>query len=67
MGLRSLRPLVRLAYKVLYQALKKAVALRCIPQNPAEGCELPRLEQVEIHPLDDEQAAALLDAHGGQK
>lgn len=56
---------VRLAYKVLYQALKKAVALRCIPQNPAEGCELPRLEQVEIHPLDDEQAAALLDAARG--
>ena len=56
---------VRLAYKVLYQALKKAVALRYIPQNPAEGCELPRLEQVEIHPLADEQAAALLDAARG--
>ena len=56
---------VRLAYKVLYQALKKAVALRYIPQNPAEGCELPRLEQAEIHPLDDEQAAALLDAARG--
>ena len=56
---------VRLAYKVLYQALKKAVVLRYIPQNPAEGCELPRLEQAEIHPLDDEQAAALLDAARG--
>lgn len=56
---------VRLAYKVLYQALKKAVALRYIPQNPAEGCELPRLEQVEIHPLADDQAAALLDAARG--
>ena len=44
---------VRLAYKVLYQALKKAVALHYIPQNPAEGCTLPRLEQEEIKPMDD--------------
>ena len=56
---------VRLAYKVLYQALKKAVALHYIPQNPAEGCTLPRLEQAEIHPLDDEQTTALLNAAQG--
>ena len=56
---------VRLAYKVLYQALKKAVALHYIPQNPAEGCTLPRLEQAEIHPLDDEQTTALLNVAQG--
>ena len=56
---------VRLAYKVLYQALKKAVALHYIPQNPAEGCTLPRLEQEEIHPLNDEQTTALLRAAEG--
>ena len=56
---------VRLAYKVLYQALKKAVALHYIPQNPAEGCTLPRLEQEEIKPMDDEQTTALLNAAQG--
>ena len=56
---------VRLAYKVLYQALKKAVALHYIPQNPAEGCTLPRLEQEEIKPMDDKQITALLNATQG--
>ena len=36
-----------------------------IPKNPAAGCVLPRKAQKEIHPLDDEQAAALLDAARG--
>lgn len=56
---------VRLAYKVLSQALSKAAALGYLPTNPAAGCELPRLEQQEIHPLDDDQAAALLRAAAG--
>lgn len=56
---------VRLAYKVLHQALEKAVKLDYIPKNPASGCELPRLEQKEIRPLDDAQAAALLKAARG--
>ena len=56
---------VRLAYKVLHQALEKAVKLGYIPRNPAADCELPRMEQKEIHPLEDEQAAALLQADKG--
>ena len=56
---------VRMAYKVLYQALKKAVTLHYIPQNPAEGCTLPRLEQEEIKPMDDKQITALLNAARG--
>ncbi len=56
---------VVLAYKVLYMALEKAVALGYIPKNPASGCELPRREQAEIHPLDDAQAAAMLNAAKG--
>ncbi|MDE7002929.1 MAG: site-specific integrase [Oscillospiraceae bacterium] len=58
---------VRLAYKVLHMALEKAVDLGYIPQNPAAGCELPRLEQKEIHPLDDQQVAALLAAAKGEE
>ena len=56
---------VRLAYKVLHQALEKAVQLEYIPKNPAGGCVLPRQEQEEIHPLDDQQTAALLKASRG--
>lgn len=56
---------VRLAYKVLHQALEKAVGLGYLAKNPASGCELPRLEQKEIHPLDDQQAATLLEAARG--
>lgn len=57
---------VRLAYKVLHIALEKAVELDYIPRNPAARCELPRLEQKEIHPLDDQQVAALLAAAKGE-
>ncbi len=53
---------VRLAYKVLHRALEKAVELQYIPKNPSAGCELPKLKQREIHPLDDQQVNALLDA-----
>ena len=56
---------VRLAYKVLHMALEKAVKLEYIPRNPAAGSELPKLEQKEIHPLDDQQVAALLNAAKG--
>lgn len=56
---------VRLAYKVLHQALQKAVKLEYIPKNPADGCELPRQDQKEICPLDDEQTALLMGAVKG--
>lgn len=66
-GLKLSPASVRLAYKVLHQALEKAVDLDYIPRNPAAKCELPRLEQNEIHPLDDGQVAALLEAAKGGK
>ena len=67
-SLGSLSPAsVRLAYKVLHQALEKAVKLEYISRNPAADCELPRAERTEIHPLSDEQAAALLQALKGSR
>ncbi len=56
---------VRLICKVLHRALEKAVALEYIPKNPVNGCELPRLEQKEICPLDDVQAGAIMSAARG--
>lgn len=52
----------RLVYNILRLALEKAVQLEYIPRNPAQNCELPRVECKEIQPLNDEQAAALLEA-----
>lgn len=65
-GLDSLSPAsVRLAYRVLHMALEKAVQHEYLPRNPASACVLPKAEQKEIHPLTDEQAAALLKAAAG--
>lgn len=56
---------VRLVHEVLHKALKKAMELEYIPKNPATNCTLPRVEREEIHPLDDDQTAALLAAAKG--
>lgn len=65
-GLEGLAPsTVRYHHQVLHTALEKATELDYIPRNPAARCELPRVEQEEVRPLDDEQAAALLDAARG--
>lgn len=65
-GLQGLSPQsVRMVHQVLHHALERAVMLGYIPKNPAAECVLPRKAQKEIHPLDDEQAAALLDAARG--
>jgi len=57
---------VRLICGVLSEAMEKAVELDYIPQNPVKRCTRPRKEQKEIHPLNDEEIAALLNtAKGG--
>ena len=56
---------VRLICGVLSAALEKAMELDYIPQNPVKRCTLPRKEQQEIHPLDDVEVTALLEAAQG--
>lgn len=51
---------------ILSGALEKAVELDYIPKNPVKRCELPRREQKEIHPLDDQQLTALLSTAKGR-
>lgn len=58
---------VRLICGVLSEALEKAVELGYIPQNPVKRCILPRKEQKEIHPLDDDEVTALLNAVAGDE
>ncbi len=53
---------VRLTYRILHIALEKAVKLDYINKNPTGGCELPLLNQKEMHPLADEEVAAILKA-----
>lgn len=65
-GLDGLSPAtVRLAYKILHAAVKKAVELGYLPKDFAAGVELPKLEQKEIFPLDDTQVKALLETVKG--
>lgn len=65
-GMVDLAPsTVRRHHQVLHIALQKAVDLDYIPRNPAARCELPRMEQKEVHPFSDEQAVALLAAAKG--
>lgn len=52
---------------VFHSALKKAAALRYIPYNPSDACELPRMEKKEIQPLDDAAIAAFLKAVQGDR
>ena len=65
-GLTNFSPAtVRLIHGVLHMALEKAVDLEYLPRNPAGKCILPKAEQEEPRPLDDEQATALLRAVEG--
>ena len=57
----------RMVYRVLHAAMEKAVELDYIPRNPAAKCVLPKMERREIHPLTDEQSAALIRAAAGTR
>lgn len=50
---------------VLHKALQQAVKNKYITFNPAEACELPRVEKPEIKPLDDSQISSFLKAIKG--
>ena len=64
-GLELSPATVRSIHAVLHQALEKAVELGYIQSNPAARCTLPKREHNEPKPLDDSQAAALLDVVKG--
>lgn len=53
---------VRNVHGVLHKALQRAVTLRYIPNNPADcmGIELPRQEDHEIRPMEDEEVVKFI-------
>ena len=57
---------IKNVHGVLHAALKKAAALRYIPYNPSDACELPVVQKKEIQPLDDTAIAAFLKAVTGK-
>ncbi len=51
---------VKNVHGILHKAISQAVKLRYIPYNPADACELPRMEKHEIKPLTETEIAAFL-------
>lgn len=58
---------IKCIHGVLHKALQQAVAVGYIHFNPADACELPRIEKREIKPLDNEAICAFLDAIHGHR
>lgn len=67
-GNKTLSPkTVRNAHGVLHKALQQAVKVGYIRFNPADACELPRLERKEIQPFDGDAIGAFMEAVHGHK
>lgn len=58
---------VKNVHGILHRALQQAVKIDYIRFNPADGCELPRVERKEIKPLDTEEIGAFLKCIQGHK
>ena len=52
---------------VLHKALQQAIAAGLIRFNPADACTLPRVERPELHPLDERETWAFLEAIRGHE
>lgn len=53
---------VKNIHGVLHRALEQAVKLEIIGKNPSNACDLPKVSQKEIEPMDDEQVKLFLQA-----
>lgn len=58
---------VKNVHGVLHKALQQAVNVGYLRFNPADTCELPRIERKELKPLDDADIAAFLQAVKGHR
>ncbi len=55
---------IKNVHGILHKALTQAVKLRYIPYNPADACELPRMEKREVSPLTEADITAMLTQIG---
>jgi len=58
---------IKNVHGVLHKALQQAVANGYIRFNPADSCILPRITRKELHPLDEDQITAFLEAIRGHR
>lgn len=58
---------VKCIHGVLHKSLSQAVKVGYLRFNPADACELPRIERKEIKPLDNEEIAAFMEAIQGHR
>lgn len=58
---------VKNVHGILHKALQQAVKIGYLRFNPADACELPRMEHREIEPLNDEAIAAFMNAIRGHR
>lgn len=58
---------VKNIHGILHHALGKAMQLRYIANNPAEGCSLPRVEKKEMNFLAGEELGTFIEAVKGHK
>ena len=58
---------IQVIHGVLHKVLRQAVKIGLLRFNPADACELPRMERKEIKPLDDEDISAFLEAIRGNR
>lgn len=56
---------IREVHNVIHVALKRAVKTKLIPFNPADGCDLPRVDQKEAVALNTAQLEAYQQAASG--
>ena len=58
---------VKNIHGVLHRALQQAVLNQYIRFNPTDACKLPRIEKKEMHPLDEAQIGAFMQAIKGHR
>lgn len=65
---KKLKPAsIRIIHSVLHQALKQAVRQRLVQFNVSDDVDLPRMEESEIEPYNEEEANRFLDACVGHR
>lgn len=58
---------IKCVHGVLHKALSQAVKIGYLRFNPADACELPRIERKEIKPLDNAAMSAFVKAVQGHR